>query len=67
MELALSGPIFGKQPDFDAKALLVTEPERIQVDDVGIKVYQYSEPFVPETLEPFFDSLARVRSADAAH
>lgn len=65
MELALATRIFERQPDFDAKALLVTEPARIQAQAPGVPVYSYSEPFAPETLEPFFARLRRSISADA--
>jgi len=65
MELVLAGQIFEKKPDFAAKALLVTDPARIQARAAGIPVYSYAEPFAPETLEPFFDRLGRARSADA--
>lgn len=65
MELALAGQIFEKQPDFAAKALLVTDPARIQALAAGIPVYSYAEPFAPETLDPFFDRLRRARPADA--
>ena len=67
MELALASQIFEKKPDFAAKALLVTEPARIQAQAAGVPVYPYSEPFAPETLEPFFESLRRARPPDAAH
>ena len=66
-ELALPWQIFEKSADFDAKALLVTEPERVRVlRAAGVPVYPYSEPFAAETLSPFFDSLRKARSADAA-
>jgi hypothetical protein len=66
-ELALPWQIFEKSADFDAKALLVTEPERVRVlKAAGVPVYPYSEPFEPETLGPFFDSLRSARSSDAA-
>ena len=65
MELALAGHIFDKKPDFAAKALLVTDPARIQDRAGGVPVYLYSEPFAPETLEPFFERLNRARSANA--
>jgi hypothetical protein len=64
-ELALPWQIFEKSADFDAKALLVTEPERVRVlKAAGVPVYPYSEAFA-ETLDPFFDSLRKARSADA--
>jgi hypothetical protein len=64
MELALAGQIFEKKPDFAAKALLVTDPARIQAQAAGVPVYAYSERFA-ETLEPFFSRLSTARSADA--
>jgi hypothetical protein len=65
-ELALPWQIFEKSADFDAKALLVTEPERVRVlKAAGVPVYPYSEAFAAETLDPFFDSLRKARSADA--
>ena len=65
MELALAGQIFERKPDFTAKALLVTDPARIHAQAAGVPVYPYSEPFAPETLEPFFEKLSRARSTDA--
>ena len=65
MELALAGQIYQKNPDFAAKALLVTEPARIRDQAAGVPVYSWSEPFAPETLTPFFDKLRTAGSADA--
>jgi hypothetical protein len=65
-ELALPWQIFEKAADFDAKALLLTEPGRVRVlQAAGVPVYPYSEAFA-ETLDPFFDSLRKARSPDAA-
>ena len=65
MELVVPAQALERQAEFDAKALLVSEPERIQARVPGVPVYPYSEPFAPETLEPFFDRLRRASSADA--
>ena len=66
MELALSGQIYEKNPDFAAKALLVvTEPARIRAQAAGVPIYSWTEQFPPETLNPFFDKLQAARSADA--
>lgn len=61
-ELALSARV--KQPDFAAKGLLIFNPGRVPAQAAGLPVYPYSEPFQPETLNPFFDGLAKARSAD---
>ncbi len=57
MELALAERIYDRHPDYYAKALLVTEPALIRAQAPGIPVYAWSEPFAPETLEPFFEQL----------
>ncbi len=58
MELAFAGQI-------ENKALLVTDPARVRTLAPGVPVYSYSEPFAPETLEPFFDRLRRAHPIDA--
>ena len=58
MELAFAGQI-------EAKALLVTDPARARALAPGVPVYSYSDPFAPETLEPFFDRLRRAHPSYA--
>lgn len=62
MELAMAGQIYGRQPDFSPRALLVTNPGRIQARAASVPIYTYAEPFAPETLTPFFESLDRTRA-----
>jgi hypothetical protein len=65
MELSLAGQIYEKNPDFQAKAVIVAEPGRIQAQAAGVAIYPWSEPFEPEKLEPFFDKLLKARLSDA--
>ncbi|HEY7336605.1 MAG TPA: toll/interleukin-1 receptor domain-containing protein [Bryobacteraceae bacterium] len=64
IELVQSGQIFEKEPDFEAKALLVTDPARIPTQASGVPVYRYSQPFDAQTLDSFF---ARLQGADTAN
>jgi hypothetical protein len=59
MELVVPAYALERQAEFDAKALLVSEPGRIQFRVPGVPVYAYSESFDPATLGPFFDSIKR--------
>jgi len=65
MELAMAGQIFDKNPDFAAKALVVTNPARVQKVASGVPAYPWSEPFAPGVLMPFVEQLKGARSADA--
>jgi hypothetical protein len=59
LELVVPAKALQRAVEFDAKALLVSEPERIQSRVPGVPVYPYSESFDPATLNPFLDSLQR--------
>lgn len=64
-ELAYAKEMYKREPDFDAKAVLVAEPARVQEEARNIPVFPYLEPFSPKTLDPFFDKLRRARRANA--
>jgi hypothetical protein len=54
-DLRYADAMFEKEPD--AKALLVSSPERIHQDLRGIDVVPYDEPFSGERLMPFINKL----------
>ena len=63
-DLRYAGAMFEKEPE--AKALLVSTPERIQQDLRGIDVVPYHEPFAPERLAPFINKLRKSGAAYAS-
>jgi hypothetical protein len=54
-DLVFSQNMFERDTDFQAKAALISKPQRL--GQVGFPVIGYTEPFSPESLGPFLDRL----------
>jgi hypothetical protein len=63
-DLRYAHEMFEREPD--AKALLISKPERIKQDLRNIEVVPYAEPLSPGGLDPFIDKLRKLKATDAS-